>query len=66
MSHNKFSRKIAWRLYVGNLRNFKTHPYLRFILFPIPLKHEVFGESNIDFPRHNTTINLNMHSALIE
>jgi hypothetical protein len=38
ISFNKFSRKIAWRLFVGNLRNFKNHPYLKFVLYPIPLK----------------------------
>jgi hypothetical protein len=66
ISHNQFSRKIAWRLYVGNIRNFKSHPYLKFLLYPIPIQKEIFNEYDIDFPRHNTTMNLNMHSALVE
>ena len=37
-SFNKFSRKTAWRLFVGNIRNFESHPYLRLILYPIPIK----------------------------
>lgn len=39
---------------------------MKFLLYPIPIKKEVFGDYDIDFPRHNTTINLNMHSALVE
>ena len=39
---------------------------MTFILYPIPVKKEIFGGFDLDFPRHNETINLNMHSALIE
>lgn len=51
-SYNKFTRKTAWRLAVGNLVNLPQHSYLNFILYPVPIKSDIFSQYDIDFPRH--------------
>lgn len=47
LSFNKFTRKMAWRLYVGGLKNFKVHPYFKFLLYPVPFKKEIFGQYDV-------------------
>lgn len=66
ISFNEFSLKGAWRLYLGFLKNFRNHVYLNFLIYPIPFKKEIFAEIEVDFPKKESEINFNMHSALIE
>ncbi len=65
-SFNKFSRKVTWRLSVGHIHNLPSHPYLNFIIYPIPFHPDIFLQSEVDFPRPNPKLNVNLHSALIE
>ncbi len=47
LSFNKFSKKISWRLFVGNMRYNKYHTYLNFIIYPIPVNPDIFPETAI-------------------
>lgn len=42
LSYNKFSKKGAWRLFVGNMRYSKYHSYFNFIIYPIPITPDIF------------------------
>lgn len=65
LSFNKFSKKAAWRLFVGNMRYSKYHPHLNLIIYPIPINIDIFPESPIEYPKPSPLINFNMHSALV-
>lgn len=66
LSWNKFSKKGAWRLFVGNSRYNKYHPYLNFVIYPVPIQPDIFPDNPIEYPRPTPLINFNMHSALVE
>ena len=66
MSFNKFSRKGAWRLFLGNHKYSKYHSYMRFMVYPIPFNKDLFPETEMDYPKVGQIINFNVHSALID
>ena len=47
LSFNRFSKKGAWRLFVGNKDHFKSHKYMNFIIYPLPFKVEIFPNNEI-------------------
>lgn len=65
-SFNKFSKKGAWRLFVGNSRMMRYHNYMNFVLYPVPFKDQTFPDSPIPYPVPAPEMNFNLHSALIE
>lgn len=66
LSYNRFSKKTAWRLFVGNQKFMKYHEYMNFIIYPVPFKEETFPSNPLEYPLPGKAINFNMHSALIE
>lgn len=66
LSFNKFSKKISWRLFLGNMKYNKYHTYLNFIIYPVPINPDIFPESPIQYPLPAPMINFNIHSALVE